>query len=40
VKCLKNEKAVFKTKISLKRGLKELYQLFKLNDFRRNKNNY
>ena len=36
----KIEKTGFKTKISLDRGIKELYQLFKLNNFRKNKNNY
>ena len=36
----KIEKTGFKTKVSLDRGIKELYQLFKLNDFRKNKNNY
>ncbi len=36
----KIEKTGFKTKISLDKGIKELYQLFKLNDFRKNKNNY
>ena len=36
----KIEKTGFKTKVSLDRGIKELNQLFKLNDFRKNKNNY
>ena len=36
----KIEKTGFKTKVSLDRGIKELYQLFNLNDFKKNKNNY
>jgi nucleoside-diphosphate-sugar epimerase len=36
----KIEKIGYKTKISLDRGIKELYELFTLNDFKKNKNNY
>ena len=36
----KIERAGFKTKISLDKGIKELYQLFILNDFSKIKNNY
>lgn len=37
---LKIEKAGFKTKVSLDKGIKELNQLFKINDFSKIKNNY
>tara|TARA_E500000178_G_scaffold344714_1_gene393425 strand:+ start:1488 stop:2429 length:942 start_codon:yes stop_codon:yes gene_type:complete len=36
----KIEKAGFKTKISLDKGIDELHKLFRLNDFKKNKNNY
>ncbi len=36
----KIEKAGYKTKIPLDRGIRELFQLFTLNDFQKNKNNY
>ena len=36
----KIEKAGFKTKISLDKGIKELHKLYSLNDFKRIKNNY
>jgi nucleoside-diphosphate-sugar epimerase len=36
----KIEKAGFKTRVSLDKGIKELYQLFTLNDFKKNRNNY
>ena len=36
----KIEKAGFKTKVSLDKGIKELNQLFKINDFSKIKNNY
>ena len=36
----KIEKAGFKTKISLDKGIKELHKLFSLNDFKKNRNNY
>jgi len=36
----KIERAGYKTKISLDKGIRELFQLFTLNDFQKNKNNY